>query len=347
MKLTDFMAPYVRVCYVPDMLTDCTFETMRQILKGRFWRSVTFRKVSWRRKCGDSAVNASTIGCGVGASAVSDPAFLKWTESISSASASAYDKALDAVYLKTNIGGGYHRLFDGGHDLTGAWNQAKDALPDDSIAQEIVGFCSALWKDLTTTRGLPFATVDKGSFDAWAKEISKILPGLDRQYLHDLLTFDAGELVAAGIGAIGVVFCLSKRDQERLSQILGAMGITAVVTANPIMGLLVIAAMGYSTFAQKRRLSYSWLLRGVVLASVSLMIFGGLSFPFFVKLVVAVAATTIIRKQILEREGRLVNAWGLFRRMSRKLLDQLTNLWQQIRGQLEEWSVAVKGAQAW
>ena len=41
---------------------------------------------------------------------------LKWSKDVVNGIDGLYDKAMDAEYLKTNIGGGNHRLFDGGHD---------------------------------------------------------------------------------------------------------------------------------------------------------------------------------------------------------------------------------------
>ena len=47
-----------------------------------------------------------------------------------------YDKAMDAGYLATNIGGGNHRLFDGGHTIAGAFKAVRGASTEDSIIQE-------------------------------------------------------------------------------------------------------------------------------------------------------------------------------------------------------------------
>lgn len=65
-----------------------------------------------------------------------------------------YDKAIDAEYLRTAIGGENHRLFDGSHDLLSAWSKVKDASQDDTFKQEVIGYFSALWKDATTRKGL-------------------------------------------------------------------------------------------------------------------------------------------------------------------------------------------------
>ena len=43
--------------------------------------------------------------------------------------ATIYDKAMDAEYLATHIGGGSHRLFDGGHTIAGAFQAVPRRHP--------------------------------------------------------------------------------------------------------------------------------------------------------------------------------------------------------------------------
>ena len=50
-----------------------------------------------------------------------------------------YDKAMDAEFIATHIGGAQHRLFDGGHTIIGAFRAGHAASPDDSIIQEAMG----------------------------------------------------------------------------------------------------------------------------------------------------------------------------------------------------------------
>ena len=79
--------------------------------------------------------------------------------------ATVYDKAMDAAYLATRIGGGNHRMFDGGHSVAGAFKAVRDALPDDSIAEEAFGYVQSMFRDMTTPNGLPLATWDMASYD--------------------------------------------------------------------------------------------------------------------------------------------------------------------------------------
>lgn len=126
-------------------------------------------KLSWLKEKVDSAQstissNFSTVVATTG-SLLSQVNLLQWSEELTKSAATVYDKALDLEYLKTHIGGGDHRLFDGGHDIFNAWDRAKDASSNDSFSEEVIGYISSLWKDVTTTKGLPFQTMDKAAFD--------------------------------------------------------------------------------------------------------------------------------------------------------------------------------------
>lgn len=229
---------------------------------------------------------------------LSMPELLKWSESLTKSAATAYDKALDAEYLKTHIGGGNHRLFDGGHSLWGAWEKAKEALPDDQLAQEVIGYVSALWKDLTTIKGLPFTTIDKDSFEKWSEKLSD-LPGIEKSYLADLLSFDAFEVLSPVLGTVSIIFGFNKKDQEKISEILGAMGITSIIAGNPLMGITVISLCAYSYFVKKQKLNNGRMIQGTAAASTSLLICSILGLPFLIELVIVVVVSILLKKHVL------------------------------------------------
>ena len=274
-----------------------------------------------------SIASSATAQAGTLMAFLSIRELLKWSESVTEGSANIYDKALDAEYLRTHIGGGDHRLFDGGHDLLSAWGRVKDASQDDSLTQEVVGYASAIWKDVTTAKGLPFANVDKSSFDGWVDKLSAI-PGVNREYLYDLLSFDVFEVLSTGLGALGILLCLSKDDQRKLSEILGAMGITAIISANPLMGLMVVAVTGYSYFKKKKKLEGKALAKGAAVAGVSAGLFAVLGLPILVELVIVIVLMALLRKHLLDNEalfemvnsrvrqvsGQVGDAWRRWRR---------------------------------
>lgn len=226
---------------------------------------------------------------------------LAWLGELTKSPATIYDKALDAAYLKTHIGGGDHRLFDGGHDIFNAWNRIREASPDDSFQQEVLGYVSALWKDVTTTKGLPFVTVSKENFEASVKALDWI-PGVDRKYLYDLLSFDAMEILSTSLGAVGVLFALKKKDQKVLAELLGSMGISSILSANPIMGIFVIATAGYAYKIKSMEFDKIEFGKSVLLSISATALFGALGIPILFKLILIATLTKLLRKQVLDNE---------------------------------------------
>ena len=244
-----------------------------------------------------SMEQAGTIGA-----FLSQPEMLKWLENLTKAPATIYDKAMDSEYLRTHIGGGSHRMFDGGHSPTDAWDRASGASDADTFAQEVVGYVSGLWKDLSTVSGLPFGTWDKADYDKWAEVAATHIPGADKGYFYDLLSFDAFEVLSTGLGAVGVVFALKADDKKRLSEILGSMGIISILSANPLMGLAVIATTGYAYFVKKREVDGKALLKGGVMATTSMAVFAVLGLPLLVELVIAMVVAALVKKYVLSRD---------------------------------------------
>lgn len=233
------------------------------------------------------------------------PELLRWTESVTKSAATIYDKALDAKFLRTHIGGGNHRMFDGGHGLRGAWVQVRDVAPDDSLGEAVLAYAEALWKDGTTVKGLPFATWDKADYDRFAEHLCSV-PGVNRAWVYDLLSYDVFEVFSAGLGTVGVLFALRRDDLEKLSELLGSLGITSILSANPIMGLMVIMTTGYAYSRKRRdnadgtRLSVTRAASGATLAGFSAALFAILGLPVLVELGVVLVASHLAKKHVLE-----------------------------------------------
>lgn len=226
---------------------------------------------------------------------------LSWLEEMTKATATIYDKALDAEYLKTFIGGGDHRLFDGGHDIFAAWEKVKNAYPDDSLQQEIVGYVSALWKDITTTKGLPFITVSKDSFDKWVGALDWI-PGVDRKYLYDLFSFDALEILSMGLGAVAVLFALKKEDQKKLAEILGSMGIISIISSNPLMGIFVIATAGYAYKRKRMEIDKVTFSKSTAVSTFAAALFAALGLPILFELIIVIVLSALFKTQVLDNK---------------------------------------------
>lgn len=223
---------------------------------------------------------------------------LKWSEKATKSAATIYDKAMDAEYLRSRIGGGNHRMFDGGHDLDGAWRAVKNASEDDTFIIEVKEYFEAVWKDLTTTKGLPFQTLEKADYNAIADWLVNLIPGVDKQWVYDLLSFDAFELFGSVLSVVGVVFALSKDDIEKLSEMLGAAGVISLLSANLIMGIAMTVVGAYAFFVKKKEFNKKEFTKGAILAITSTAIFGILGLPILIELIIVIVVCNILRNQM-------------------------------------------------
>ena len=157
-------------------------------------------------------------------------------------SATIYDKAMDARYITTHIGGGNHRLFDGGHTIVGAFRAGHSASADDNIIQEALGTMQGLLRDVSTPRGLPLANWDYETYQTVAETLdSKFF--IPKSWFYDLNTYDAADLLGGSIGAVALIFNWNRADTETFAKLVGGMGLSAVFSANPLLLILTVVAM--------------------------------------------------------------------------------------------------------
>ena len=212
-----------------------------------------------------------------------------------------YDKAMDAVYNDPShhnyrIGGGNHRLFDGGHDPLGAWEAVRNASDTDSFAQEVIGYVCAMFKDMSTPNGMPFFTVDKDWYDNSSEWVASNIPGASKDWFRDLMTYDTMELFSTSLGVVGALFFLKKKDKEKLSEILGSMGIISIFGANPLMAISVMCMTAYSYYKTKNKLSAKSFSIGMSSATISWLVFSLLGLPIIIELVIAIVILKFVKK---------------------------------------------------
>ena len=235
---------------------------------------------------------------------------------ISEGPATIYDRAMDADYLATYVGGGSHRLFDGGHTLGGAFERVRGASSDDSIMQEGLGYVQGLFRDLTTSKGLPLANWDKGTYDQVSGHLQSHWH-IPRDWFYDLNSFDAAELVGGAVGVLAVGFCWKRTDAEQFARLVGGMGISATISANPLLLIVTVAATALAF--RKAQLegqhaeAVDGLVRGTITAGSALATatavaaFGGPSgLALLVALVAAVLASKVAGKVCIVEVGRYV-----------------------------------------
>ena len=156
--------------------------------------------------------------------------------------ATIYDKAMDAEYLATFIGGGSHRMFDGGHTVLGAFRAVRDASPDDTVVDEAMGFLQSLFRDMATPKGLPLANWDKATYEKVAGYLAWEF-GISKSWFYDINSYDAAQLLGGVIRVVATALCWNRADTEAFARLVGGMGVSALARANPLLLLVTVVAL--------------------------------------------------------------------------------------------------------
>lgn len=174
----------------------------------------------------------------------------QYLRSVFETAPTVYDKAMDSWREVSGHLGYDHRIFDGGHSVSDAWNAVKGALPDDSLKEEALGFLQAYWKDTVTPMGMPLTTLNKDYFDWASNGLSSF--GAEREYLLDLVSFTATESTGALAAVIGASLNWKKSDIEEFSAHASATAFTSAFAANPLAITVSIILMARSYHVGKR-----------------------------------------------------------------------------------------------
>jgi hypothetical protein len=159
--------------------------------------------------------------------------FSHWlADHLSSQRATLASKAMDAEYLRTHIGGGWHRLYDGGHSLAGSWKAVSSSLPDLGALDQIGVWANEYWKDLITTRGMPIIVLDH------ADQISEYFKHLDCVNVAQ----------AIGGEVCGVSIYCNWNDPAKLMASATATECSGIVFANVVSPLVSLIALGRAYF---------------------------------------------------------------------------------------------------
>jgi hypothetical protein len=149
------------------------------------------------------------------------------TNHLSSQLTTVGSKAMDAEYLRTHIGGGWHRLYDGGHSLAGSWKAVSESLPDLSALDQLGIWANEYWKDLITTRGMPIVILDH------ANKVGEYFKHLDCVNVAHAI---GGELTGVSI------YC-NWNDPAKLVASAASTDCSGVVYANVVAPLVSLIAL--------------------------------------------------------------------------------------------------------
>ena len=214
-----------------------------------------------------------------------------------------YDSAIDSVYNQTHIGGSlYHHLYDGQHTILGAWKAAVNALPDDTHFRAIVDGTEHLVRDICSKSGInPFFGLTKGQHEGLAA-----VTHLPKSWLADMITFNAAELLGAAIASLALVFGWTKGESKRFAEYAGALGISTIISANPLLGLIVIisAARAYALSKKEDVIEDSnhkllkHALKGAVTPSIVISVSVIIGGPVYVGLILGIIIAILVRNKM-------------------------------------------------
>lgn len=212
------------------------------------WRRQAVEKASRLRNVGVKATRrlSGSVAGGIGATASvageaytsaldwkNNSEFSKWlTDQFSNQHATIASKAMDAEYLRSHFAGSWHRLYDGGHSLTGAWKAVSEALPDLGLHERLAVFANEYWKDLITTRGMPIITLDQ------AAQVGEYLKHFDSVNVAQLI---GGEACCVSI------YC-NWNDPAKLLASAAATDYGAIAFANVVAPVVSLIGLGRAYF---------------------------------------------------------------------------------------------------
>ena len=182
--------------------------------------------------------------------------------------ATIYDKAMDARYLETYIGGANHRMFDGGHTILGAVRAIRDASPDDTVIQEAMGFIESMFRDMSTPKGLPLVNWDTATYNQVAEYLKSNF-GIPKEYFYDLNSYRTTELIGGVIGVVATALCWNRADTEEFAKLVGGMGVSAVMGANPLLLVVTVVALARAFHKAHRAGEYAEFVDGHLKGGIS------------------------------------------------------------------------------
>ncbi len=248
----------------------------------------------------------------------------RWFSDAHGSLSNIYTKAIDGSYATFGLqpGDAYispwlHRLFD--HSPQQAWEAVRNAVPDDTIAQEIVNYIKAMGSDLVTVVGLPVTDLTRHQYETLRSIVSDEL-GIPEAWLVDALHYNATELIGAGLPGLALALNWNRSDAETLSRLAGGLGIGAVVAANPILAIIAVATLARAyQHARSSGNPETW-INGVVdggaASGALLAVSGVVGGPVWIGLVAGVGTICAVTK--LGKQSAVIRITGIIREWTRR-----------------------------
>ena len=151
-------------------------------------------------------------------------------------SATIYDKAMDAKLPRDpTLAAATTDYSTKGHTIAGGYQGGSGCIARGHHHRgRAMGFLQGIFRDMTTVKGLPLANWDKATYDQVAGFLESQFR-IPRDWFYDLTSYDASELLGGVIGVVATALHWNRADTESFSKLVGGMGVSAVMSANPLL----------------------------------------------------------------------------------------------------------------
>lgn len=238
-----------------------------------------------------------------------------------------YDRAIDAVYNDTLLGGSrLHHLLDAQHSVWGAFHAAHGVSSDDGWATELGDALEHLARDTVSVSGVnPFFSLSPDQFNTVGSLVSHL--GVSKAYLADALTVNGSELLGGAVALVSAIIIGRRLDPNRLSRLGGGCLLSAVTSANPVLLPIAAGAMVYAvSHAEDRKTLCIQAGKGALVSGSAILVSTLVGGPFFIGCVAAMMAGTAVSCLLDDPERAVARAKELIRPAVRVLHEAAPDL---------------------
>ena len=129
---------------------------------------------------------------------------------------------IDKLAHAKGFGGGhFHRIADGRHSITGAFESIQDDFPELPILEKISGVFSHLLSDFNSISGIPLYSFNNyESFKSFCDSLS-----LSPKLVQDLFSVNSTEFIGSALSIIPILFNFNQMESSEFAKVASRLGI--------------------------------------------------------------------------------------------------------------------------
>ena len=163
----------------------------------------------------------------------------------------AIQEVMDSLAHAKGYGGAaFHRIADGRHSITGAWESVSKAYPDMETGEKIKGIFGHLWSDFHSRVGVALFSFDNHeSFKEFCDSLH-----LSPKLVQDLFTVNSTELIGTSLSVIPTLFRLNEMEATDFARVASRLGILTAIGQGQfeaVSGVFSLVMLGKSFYMAK------------------------------------------------------------------------------------------------